>query len=117
MPGTSPRAPTGYGSGSTRRTRGRRRLRPRSGGAPKARVHVVGHPAVLPPHTAGCGAETGLTAGCVDTHTPSVGRDACAGRRVRRVEPLVPPAPAAAVHPDERGEQGMADAVLERLGV
>ncbi|MFI5473437.1 SGNH/GDSL hydrolase family protein [Streptomyces cacaoi] len=111
--------------------------------APKARVYVVGYPAILPPHTTGCGGEMGLAAGditylhdkeqqlnsmlreradkagagYVDTYTPSVGRDACADRRTRWVEPLVPRAPAASVHPNERGERGMADAVLETLGV
>ncbi|MEU1514632.1 SGNH/GDSL hydrolase family protein [Streptomyces sp. NPDC005811] len=111
--------------------------------APKARVYVVGYPAILPSRTTGCAAEMGLTAGditylhdkeqqlntmlrkragkagagYVDTYTPSVGRDACADRRVRWVEPLVPLAPAASVHPNARGEQGMADAVLKRLGV
>jgi hypothetical protein len=54
--------------------------------------------------------------GYVDTYTPSVGRDACADRQVRWVEPLVPLAPAASVHPNERGEQGMADAVVKTLG-
>ncbi|MFJ8111744.1 SGNH/GDSL hydrolase family protein [Streptomyces sp. NPDC096132] len=111
--------------------------------APNARVYVVGYPAILPSHTTGCGDEMGLAAGdvtylhekeqqlnamlreradragvgYVDTYTPSVGRDACADRRVRWVEPLVPLAPAASVHPNERGEQGMADAVLKTLGV
>ncbi|MFC4508224.1 MULTISPECIES: SGNH/GDSL hydrolase family protein [Streptomyces] len=111
--------------------------------APKARVYVVGYPAILPSHTTGCGAEMGLTGGditylhekeqqlntmlraragkagvgYVDTYSPSVGRDACADRQVRWVEPLVPLAPAASVHPNERGEQGMADAVLKTLGV
>ncbi|WP_327312248.1 SGNH/GDSL hydrolase family protein [Streptomyces sp. NBC_01235] len=111
--------------------------------APKARVYVVGYPAILPAGTADCGSEMGLAAGdvtylhdkeqqlnrmlreragkagagYVDTYTPSVGRDACADRQVRWVEPLVPLAPAASVHPNERGEQGMADAVLKTLGV
>ncbi|MGW2050061.1 SGNH/GDSL hydrolase family protein [Streptomyces sp. NPDC001858] len=110
--------------------------------APKARVYVVGYPAILPPHTTGCGAEMGLAAGdigylhekeqqlntmlreraekagvgYVDTYSPSVGRDACADRQVRWIEPLVPFAPAASVHPNERGEQGMAKAVLNTLG-
>ncbi|MEV1067223.1 SGNH/GDSL hydrolase family protein [Streptomyces sp. NPDC050263] len=110
--------------------------------APKARVYVVGYPAILPAHTTGCGREMGLAAGdvtylhdkerqlngmlreraekagvdYVDTYTPSVGRDACADHRVRWIEPLVPRAPAASVHPNERGEQGMADAVLKTLG-
>ncbi|MCX4767600.1 SGNH/GDSL hydrolase family protein [Streptomyces sp. NBC_01275] len=111
--------------------------------APKARVYVVGYPAILPRGAADCRAEMGLAAGdvtylhdkeqqlnrmlreradkagvgYVDTYAPSVGRDACADRQVRWVEPLVPLAPAASVHPNERGEQGMADAVLKTLGV
>ncbi|MEU3615728.1 SGNH/GDSL hydrolase family protein [Streptomyces sp. NPDC006872] len=110
--------------------------------APEARVYVVGYPAILPSHTTGCGDAMGLAAGdvaylhdkeqqlngmlreraekagadYVDTYTPSVGRDACADRQVRWIEPLVPLAPAASVHPNERGEQGMADAVLKTLG-
>ncbi|MFI7504993.1 SGNH/GDSL hydrolase family protein [Streptomyces sp. NPDC049687] len=110
--------------------------------APEARVYVVGYPAILPQRTTGCGGEMGLAAGditylhekerqlnamlrkrageagvgYVDTYTPSVGRDACAGREVRWIEPLVPRAPAAPVHPNERGEQGMANAVLKTLG-
>ncbi|MEH0580835.1 MULTISPECIES: SGNH/GDSL hydrolase family protein [Streptomyces] len=111
--------------------------------APKARVYVVGYPAILPPHTTDCAGEMGLASGdvsylhdkeqqlnrmlreradkagvgYVDTYTPSVGRDACADRQVRWVEPLVPLAPAAAVHPNERGERGMADAVAKTLGL
>jgi hypothetical protein len=47
----------------------------------------------------------------VDTYTPSIGRDACQLPTVRWVEPLVPVNPAAPVHPNARGEQGMAAAV------
>jgi lysophospholipase L1-like esterase len=109
--------------------------------APNARVYVVGYPAILPAGGPGCGRAMGLAPGdvgnlhqkeqelnamlrrraedtgaeYVDTYEPSVGRDACAARDVRWIEPLVPRAPAAAVHPDERGERGMADAVLESL--
>ena len=52
----------------------------------------------------------------VDTYTPSVGRDACSARDARWVEPLVTQASAAPVHPNERGERGMAEAVLHAVG-
>ncbi|MGI5451805.1 SGNH/GDSL hydrolase family protein [Streptomyces sp. CA-249302] len=110
--------------------------------APEARVYVVGYPAILPAESSGCGRAMGLapgdvsylhekeqqlnamlrarakTAGVryVDTYTPSVGRDACSTRGERWIEPLIPRAAAAAVHPNERGERGMADAVLKTLG-
>ncbi|MER6564509.1 GDSL-type esterase/lipase family protein [Streptomyces sp. NPDC001027] len=51
----------------------------------------------------------------VDTYRPSEGRDACSDAATRWIEPLVPSSPAAAVHPNERGERGMADAVLDAL--
>ncbi|MFF3336647.1 SGNH/GDSL hydrolase family protein [Streptomyces sp. NPDC002888] len=110
--------------------------------APGAEVHVVGYPAILPSKNTDCGREMGLAPGdvayldqkerqlntmlrrraedagvhYVDTYTPSTGRDACAAREVRWVEPVVPRAPAASVHPNERGEQGMANAVLKAVG-
>ncbi|MFF4508024.1 SGNH/GDSL hydrolase family protein [Streptomyces sp. NPDC001401] len=110
--------------------------------APKARVFVVGYPAILPAEgAAGCGHALGLAPGdvgflrqqeqhlnamlrsraratgasYVDTYTPSAGRDACAERDVRWVEPLIPAASAAPVHPSERGERGMAQAVLRAV--
>ncbi|MEU6511484.1 hypothetical protein [Streptomyces sp. NPDC046942] len=52
-------------------------------------------------------------AGYVDTYTPSAGRDACADRDVPWIEPLIPQASAASVHPNERGERGMARVVLD----
>lgn len=55
-------------------------------------------------------------AGYVDTYKPSVGRDACAGRDTRWIEPLLPSLPAAPMHPNERGARGMADAVLSAVG-
>ncbi|AXG76586.1 SGNH/GDSL hydrolase family protein [Streptomyces paludis] len=110
--------------------------------APHARMYVVGYPAVLPPGGSGCDGEMGLAegdaaflhgeeqhlnavlrqraeaagAGYVDTYTPSVGHDACSARETRWIEPLVPRSPAAPVHPNERGESGMADAVLRTIG-
>ncbi|WP_318722825.1 SGNH/GDSL hydrolase family protein [Streptomyces albicerus] len=109
--------------------------------APEARVYVVGYPAILPDDGRGCGRATGLApgdvsflrekerqlnamlrdrakaagAGYVDTYTPSVGCDACADEDVRWIEPLIPAAPAASMHPNERGERGMARAVLRAV--
>ncbi|MFD3309745.1 SGNH/GDSL hydrolase family protein [Streptomyces sp. NPDC058694] len=109
--------------------------------APEARVYVVGYPAILPDDGRGCERATGLApgdvsylrekerqlnamlrdsakaagAGYVDTYTPSVGHDACADKDVRWIEPLMPAAPAASMHPNERGEQGMARAVLRAV--
>jgi hypothetical protein len=51
----------------------------------------------------------------VDTYTPSEGHDACSAKATRWIEPLIPSSPAAAVHPNERGERGMADAVLRAV--
>ncbi|MGW1713881.1 SGNH/GDSL hydrolase family protein [Streptomyces sp. NPDC002156] len=109
--------------------------------APQARVYVVGYPAILPAKGDGCrddmtiapGDATYLNAkeqqlnsmlrqraqdagaGYVDTYQPSVGRDACSDRDTRWVEPLLPSAPAAPMHPNERGARGMADAVLRAV--
>lgn len=111
--------------------------------APRARVYVIGYPAILPSDGNGCGGEMALApgdiaylhdkeqqlntmlrqraeatgVGYVDTYMPSVGRDACSASGTRWIEPLLPSAPAAAVHPNARGERGMADAVLKALHV
>jgi GDSL-like Lipase/Acylhydrolase family len=45
----------------------------------------------------------------VDMYTPSIGHDACKAPTVRWVEPLVPAADAAPVHPNRLGMQGMAE--------
>jgi len=110
--------------------------------APRAAVYVVGYPAILPSGGKRCDDDMTLApddlrfldtkerqlnstlrkraeaAGAVyvDTYAPSVGRDACAARDSRWIEPLMPAADAAPVHPNERGERGMADAVLRALG-
>ena len=47
----------------------------------------------------------------VDTYTASAGRDACSDPATRWIEPLVPDAPAAPMHPNARGRQGIADVV------
>jgi lysophospholipase L1-like esterase len=108
--------------------------------APKAKVVVVGYPAVLPDGT-GCwpslpfgagdieyfrGALGKLNkmledqadahrAGYADTATPGKGHDVCSASDKRWVEGLLPASPAAPLHPNARGEQGMADAVLAVL--
>ncbi|MES5820668.1 SGNH/GDSL hydrolase family protein [Streptomyces sp. RG80] len=112
--------------------------------APQADVYVVGYPAILPPaaDAASCAGAIPLAAGdvaflgeterqlndalrqaaraveatYVDTYTPSVDRDACSPAHTRWIEPLDPAGPVAAVHPNERGERGMAGAVLKALG-
>ena len=109
--------------------------------APEARVYVVSYPAILPADSAECGREMSLApgdvtflrekeqqlnsmlrqrasesgAGYVDTYTPSVDHNACAAKDTRWIEPLVPESPAAPVHPNARGERGMADAVLRTI--
>jgi hypothetical protein len=110
--------------------------------APHARVLVVGYPEILPADGASCTASLAIGAGdvaylrlkeqhlnamlrrraeaagaaYVDTWTPSVGHDACSSAATRWVEPLLPSAPAASMHPNARGEAGMAAAVLAMLG-
>ena len=107
--------------------------------SPHARVYVVGYPDLLPAGGGGCGDALGITkadiaflnreearlngvlreaavaagAGYVDTYTPSEGHDACAAPGSRWLEPLLPSAPAAPLHPNAVGERGMADAVVE----
>ncbi|TNH21016.1 SGNH/GDSL hydrolase family protein [Micromonospora orduensis] len=109
--------------------------------APGARVVVLGYPAIVPDTGYGCwpvvpiayqdvpylrGVEKSLNAmlantaaanGAVyaDVYTPSIGRDACKSSGTRWVEGLVPQNSAAPFHPNARGEQGMATALLARL--
>lgn len=106
--------------------------------APRASVFVVGYPDLLPSGGNSCASTLGITsadlvflnqeelrlnamlqasakaAGAVyvDTYTPSQGHDACTEPSVRWTEPLDPASPAAPLHPNARGEQAMADAVL-----
>ena len=106
--------------------------------APEARVYVIGYPAILPSDGTGCDRELPLAPGditylgekqrqlntalreearaagatYVDTYTPSRKHHACSAEDTRWIEPLRPTSPAAAVHPNARGERGMADAVL-----
>jgi hypothetical protein len=110
--------------------------------APQARVYVVGYPAILPAGPgADCDGDIPLAPGDVtflhqkeqqlnamlreranaagatyiDTFTPSLGHDACSPAATRWIEPLKPSSPAAVVHPNERGERGMATALLSVL--
>lgn len=111
--------------------------------APRARVVVVGYPALLPDSGAGCRPAVPFADGdfaylrdtgkrlnamlarrakaahatYVDTYTPTVGHDMCAAPGVRWIEPLTPAAQAAPAHPNALGEQAMAAAVLKALCV
>ncbi|MEV7039515.1 SGNH/GDSL hydrolase family protein [Amycolatopsis sp. NPDC051061] len=108
--------------------------------APKAKVVVVGYPSVLPDGD-GCwpvlpigsgdvayfrGAlgklnkmledqADGHEAGYADTATPGKGHDVCTASDTRWVEGVIPTLHGTALHPNARGEQGMADAVLGAL--
>ncbi|MEU6553476.1 SGNH/GDSL hydrolase family protein [Streptomyces sp. NPDC046915] len=110
--------------------------------APHARVLVVGYPDLLPDDGSGCfpsvpfGAkdfpylrDTGKRlnlmlrmvaawnhAEYVDTYGPTRGHDMCKAPEDRWIEPLQPASPAAPAHPNAKGEEAMAGAVLARLG-
>ena len=109
--------------------------------APEAEVLVVGYPALLPESGWGCwptmafapddvpylrdsekhlnavlaeqAAANGMT--YVDLYTPSIGHDACASPLTRYVEPLVPLALAAPVHPNARGMRAAAGTIEREL--
>ncbi len=53
--------------------------------------------------------------GFIDMAALSNGRDACASPDVRWVEPQIGSTTAATLHPNERGQQAMADQVLQRF--
>lgn len=110
--------------------------------APNARVLLVGYPVILPNSGDGCwpvvpiaygdvpylrGVEQELNqmlateaaangATYVNTYTDSIGHDACQSASNQWVEGLVPQTSAAPFHPNETGEQHMADQVLAALG-
>ncbi|MEE1664383.1 SGNH/GDSL hydrolase family protein [Streptomyces sp. WAC07094] len=110
--------------------------------APHARVLVVGYPDLLPDDGSGCSpsvpfasedfpylrdTEKGLNlmlrvvaawnrAEYVDTYAPTRGHDMCKTPADRWIEPLQPASPAAPAHPNAKGEEAMARAVLESLG-
>ncbi|HEV2634930.1 MAG TPA: SGNH/GDSL hydrolase family protein [Actinocrinis sp.] len=109
--------------------------------APHAHVYVVGYPDMLPSGGTACAHTVGLTqsdvtfvngkeqqlntmlnqeaqaegATYVDTYTPSVGHDACTPESTRWVEPLLPDADAAPMHPNATGELAMAAAVDQAI--
>ena len=102
--------------------------------SPNARVLVVGYQSILPEQGPGCWPVMPITpedvpylrdkhkelnamlaaqaaaggATYVDTYGPSIGHDACALPGVRWVEPAVPMAPAAPVHPNAAGMAAVA---------
>jgi hypothetical protein len=106
--------------------------------SPGARVYVVNYPAIFPETGHGCwpqmpvsytdapylrekeqqldamiaaqAAANGAT--LVNWYSASIGHDACKSPLVRWVEPLVPNNPAAPIHPNERGMQGAAGALV-----
>ena len=108
--------------------------------APRARIVVVGYPDVFP-QSGGCWpavpiangdvaylrglevkanamlAATAQAAGAtfVDTYTPTIGHDFCQPESVRDVEGLVPGSLALPFHPNARGQQAMANAVLKAV--
>jgi lysophospholipase L1-like esterase len=110
--------------------------------APHARVLVVGYPDLLPDDGSGCypsvpfaakdfpylrdtGKRLNLMlrlvaawnhAQYVDTYGPTRGHDMCKAPADRWIEPLQPASPAAPAHPNAKGEEAMAGAVLDRLG-
>ncbi|MEV8068992.1 SGNH/GDSL hydrolase family protein [Streptomyces sp. NPDC085995] len=110
--------------------------------APHARVLVVGYPDLLPDDGGGCFPSVPFAAKdfpylrdtekrlnlmlrlvaavngarYVDTYGPTRGHDMCEAPADRWIEPLQPASPAAPAHPNARGEQAMADAVLRTLG-
>ena len=111
------------------------------GKAAQAKVLVVGYPSVLPTTGDGCwpvlpygsgdvaylrdvltrlndtlsAAASAHHAGFVDVAGPSAGHDMCSPSNTRWVEGLVPASPGVPLHPNARGERGMADAVLAVL--
>ncbi len=110
--------------------------------SPRATVYVVGYLDILPETGVGCwpqmpiayddvpylrakehelNAMLGTQAASakavyVDTYTPSIGHDACQIETVRWVEPVVPTAPAAPVHPNADGMAATARFVLAAAG-
>ncbi|MFJ8475882.1 SGNH/GDSL hydrolase family protein [Kitasatospora sp. NPDC094011] len=111
--------------------------------SPQARVYVVGYPALLPADPAACVPVLGTTVAAadlgflaekeqqlngmlrqraeaagavfVDTTGPSAGHDMCAGEDARWIEPPFPARGLTPVHPNARGEEGVAAAVLKAV--
>ncbi|MGA4544780.1 SGNH/GDSL hydrolase family protein [Uniformispora flossi] len=106
--------------------------------SPNARILLVGYPAILPETGDGCRDKLPVAPGdlpylrttlgnlnkmladraaagnaaYVDTYTPGRGHDVCQPAGTRWIEGLAPEQPAAPVHPNALGQQGMAAAVL-----
>ncbi|MFH9348257.1 SGNH/GDSL hydrolase family protein [Kitasatospora sp. NPDC017646] len=111
--------------------------------SPQARVYVVGYPALLPADPVSCQPVLGTTiaaadlgfltekeqqlngmlrqraaaAGAVfvDTAGPSAGHDMCAGEGARWIEPPFPAHGLTPVHPNAKGEEGVAGVVLKAV--
>ncbi|WP_405083942.1 SGNH/GDSL hydrolase family protein [Microbispora sp. NBC_01389] len=108
--------------------------------SPRATVMLVGYPALLPESGAACPSVVPFAKGdfpylrdtvkrlngmlrqqarrsgaiYVDTYTPTIGHDMCAGD-ARFVEPLVVAAGVAPAHPNQQGQRVMASLVAERI--
>ncbi|WP_066940420.1 SGNH/GDSL hydrolase family protein, partial [Streptomyces sp. NBRC 110611] len=122
---------------ATKLTEGLRKV---SAKAPKAKVVVVGYPAVLPDDPKKCFGKMPATTGdlrflrsvvgelndkvakattaaggtFVDTLGPTKGHDGCSSSPW--IEGILPGSPAVPLHPNATGERVMADAVLKALG-
>jgi len=110
--------------------------------APSAQVFLVGYPAIVPNSGSGCwplvpisfgdvpylrGVELKLNAmlaseaaangaAFVNTYADSIGHDACQAPGTKWVEGLIPTSPAAPFHPNQLGEEHMADQVVTAIG-
>jgi len=110
--------------------------------APSARVFLVGYPVILPNSGNGCwplvpisfgdvpylrGVELELNAMLlreaaangatfVNTYADSIGHDACQPPGTKWMEGLIPTSPAAPFHPNQLGEEHMADQVITATG-
>jgi GDSL-like Lipase/Acylhydrolase family len=109
--------------------------------APRARVVIVGYPDGLPVNGSNCWPTVPLSSGdisyinsleqrlnsviataaggratYVDTFTSSIGHDACKAPGVAWVTGVVPTSPGYPLHPNQAGEQSMANQVLRALG-
>jgi hypothetical protein len=106
--------------------------------SPAARIYVLNYPAIFPETGFGCWPQLPLGfqdvpylrsveknldsmlatqaaahgATLVNWYSASIGHDACKSSSVRWVEPLVPNEPAAPLHPNLRGMEGAAAALL-----
>lgn len=110
--------------------------------APAATVVVVGYPSIFPEAYAGCWPlmpyapsdvyylkdksrelnemleQQAVANGATFVHlnSPSLGKDACGLPGQRWVEPAIPLAPAAPIHPNATGMQGIAQQIIEKIG-